>query len=107
MTYHEFWPHYLAAHTKPKTRFLHFIGTTLAIVCIGLAVALQNWWLMILAPIFGYGFSSVSHFTVEKNKPAAFGKPLWSLYSDFRMFFLWCSGHLAPELAKFRINPNN
>ncbi len=42
----------------------------------------------------------MGHFFVEKNKPASFKYPLWSLCSDFRMFYLWLSGKLDAELEK-------
>lgn len=100
VTYNEFWRHYLNVHTDPRTRLLHFVGTALAIVSLVLAAATPFWWFVALAPIFGFGFAWTGHFLVEKNEPAAFSRPLWSVASDFRMFFLWCTGRLESELRK-------
>ena len=99
-SYEEFWPFYLQEHARPQTRNLHYIGTALVIGIGLITVLMQNWLLLIAMPIAGYFFAWVSHAFVEKNKPATFTHPLWSLISDFRMFFLWISGRLGPELKK-------
>lgn len=99
-SYEEFWPFYLQEHARPQTRNLHYIGTALVIGIGLIALLMQNWLLLIAMPIAGYFFAWVSHAFVEKNKPATFSHPLWSLISDFRMFFLWISGRLGPELQK-------
>ena len=99
-TYEEFWPFYLQEHAHPRTRHLHYIGTALVIVIALVAISLQKWVWLFAMPVAGYFFAWVSHAFVERNRPATFTHPLWSLISDFRMFFLWISGRLGPELDR-------
>jgi len=104
-TYRDFWPYYLAEHSKPETRTLHYVGTGLALGILILSVATQSWWLLIAVPVAGYLFAWVGHFALEKNRPATFTYPFWSLFSDFRMFFVWLSGGLGRELERYGITP--
>lgn len=97
--YADFWLHYLREHAKPATRRLHYAGTALTFVALALAVTLNSWWFVAI-PLAGYGFAWGAHFGVEKNRPATFTYPLWSLASDYRMFFLWLSGRLGPHLRR-------
>ena len=91
-TFAEFYPFYLTEHNNPVSRLLHFIGTTLVFVLLFAAIYLGNFWLFIAIPIAGYGFAWVGHFFFEKNKPATFQYPLWSLASDFRLYFELLTG---------------
>ena len=99
-TYREFWPYYLREHARPLTRYSHYVGTALVFAIAGYAILSQNWIMLWAMPIAGYFFAWISHAFIERNKPATFTYPLWSLISDFRMFFLGVSGRLRPELQK-------
>ena len=96
----EFWPFYLREHSRPGTRALHFAGTGLVLLLAAAAAASGEWRLLAVLPAAGYGFAWLSHAVVERNRPATFTHPLWSLAADFRMFSLWISGRLDGELAK-------
>jgi hypothetical protein len=99
-TYEEFWPYYLKEHSNPNGRILHYLGTTLAIFALLLAVTEQQASYILVALVAGYGPAWAAHFFIEKNRPATFTYPFWSLYSDFRMYFAWLTGKLPKELEK-------
>jgi hypothetical protein len=82
----DFYPFYLSEHSRRGTRRLHFAGTLLVIGTLVYALATRRWSALALLPVFGYGFAWVAHFAVERNRPATFTHPLYSLVGDFRMF---------------------
>jgi hypothetical protein len=98
--YAEFWPYYLREHSNVNCRRLHFIGTSLALLSLFTAFIFMLPWLILLALVAGYGPAWIAHFFIEKNRPATFTYPFWSLYSDFRMYFYWLTGKLTGELKK-------
>ena len=99
-SYREFWPHYLREHANPRTRRLHYFGTGLATAALIGCIASRRWRLLPLVLIGGYGPAWVAHFFVERNRPATFIHPFWSLISDYRMAWSWLSGGLDRELDK-------
>jgi len=85
-TFAEFYPYYLAEHRHPVCRRLHFVGTALALGCLAAAAVSRNPWWLTGMPIAGYSFAWVGHFLFEKNRPATFAYPLYSLLADFVLF---------------------
>ncbi len=83
----EFYPFYLSEHSNTTCRVLHFIGTGLVFFTLFYAIITQRWLALIAIPFIGYGFAWVGHFFFEKNKPATFQYPGYSLASDFILFF--------------------
>jgi hypothetical protein len=101
----EFWPHYLREHSRPQTRALHYVGTSLAVALAVLALATGHWLAAALIPVAGYLFAWIGHFAIEKNRPATFTYPLWSLVADFRMWALWLTGRLGRDLRRAGVTP--
>lgn len=83
----EFYQFYLKEHSNTTSRILHFTGTGLVILLIPAALIFEKAWLLLLIPLVGYGFAWVGHFFFEKNKPATFQYPGYSLASDFILFW--------------------
>jgi len=96
----DFWPVYVRAHSKRGTRALHFAGSTLALVFLAAAVIDRNLWCVPIAIVVGYGLSWYGHLVIEKNRPATFGHPVWSLVSDYRMVFLMAVGKMDAEAER-------
>lgn len=82
----EFYPYYLSEHRNPTCRRLHFIGTALVVTFLLVAIVSGNAWWLIGMPVAGYSFAWVGHFFFEKNRPATFTHPLYSLLADFVLF---------------------
>jgi len=95
-----FYPFYLSQHSNKTCRLLHIIGTTILLAITITAIYHNKLMLLIFVPITGYGFAWVGHFFFEKNKPATFTYPLWSLASDFKMYFQVLSGTIALDTSK-------
>lgn len=81
-----FYPYYLTEHANLTCRRLHFAGSTLVLIFIGVAIFTRNPNWLFLALLSGYGFAWVGHFFFEHNRPATFKYPLYSFVSDWIMY---------------------
>ncbi len=99
-TFEEFWPFYVKEHSKKATRILHFVGTTAAMACVAGGLLTKRRWLLAVAPVVGYGPAWISHFFIEKNRPATFTYPAWSLKADFIMWGKMARGQMDAEVER-------
>ena len=99
-SFEEFWPFYVSQHSKRATRWLHFAGTGGAAAILAAAILRHRPETAALAPLVAYGLAWFSHAAIEKNTPATFSYPLWSLRADFRMFARMLAGRMDVEVAR-------
>ena len=85
-TFREFYPFYLSEHRNRTCRRLHFVGSSLGVVCLAAAIALRSLWFALLGILVGCAFAWVGHFFFERNRPATFRHPLYSFAGDWVMF---------------------
>jgi hypothetical protein len=99
-SFREFWPFYVREHLRPVTRALHFVGSTLVLALVAAAVVTGRPWLLLGAPVAGYGFAWLGHFGFEHNRPATFRHPLYSLLADWVMYGKILSGTMRAEVER-------
>ncbi len=85
-SFREFYRFYLSEHSNRNCRRMHFVGSSLVLATILFALVSGRLGWLWLAPLLGYGFAWVGHFAFEKNRPATFRHPLYSLIGDWVMF---------------------
>ncbi len=91
----EFYPYYLSEHRNRVCRRLHFAGSSGVLACLLLVVISGNAWWFLAALLCGYGAAWVGHFFFEKNRPATFRYPVWSLFGDWVMYKDMLTGRIA------------
>ena len=96
----EFWPYYVAEHSQPGTRALHYAGTIVGLTCAAVFVARGKWRWLPVAFVPGYAAAWAAHFLIEKNRPATFQHPLWSFLADQKMLALMLAGKMEAEVER-------
>jgi len=97
-----FWLEYVREHSHPLNRKLHMIGMSLALACLVAGIFKRRISLLLLVPVFGYGFAWCGHFFVEKNIPKSFSHPLFSLRASALLYWKTLSGEMEAEIERAR-----
>lgn len=99
-TFDEFWHHYLRDHTRSGTRMLHVLGTGLAALALVVALITVDPLIALAGTALGYLLAWTGHFLIERHQPVMVSHPAWAFLCDIRMFRLWITGRLQPELER-------
>jgi hypothetical protein len=99
-TFEEFWPFYVSQHRLQSTRAWHFVGTTLGLFCLAALLATGSTWLFPVGLASSYGCAWIGHVFFEKNRPATFTHPFYSLLGDLKMYALMWRGKMTGEAAR-------
>jgi hypothetical protein len=54
-------------------------------------------------PISAYAFAWFGHFVFERNLPATWSYPLYSLIADFQMYAYMCAGRMDREVKRMGV----
>jgi len=85
-SFEEFYPYYIDEHKNKYTKLLHFIGTWCFIFFIIAFLVTGEPKHIFFGFLSGYAWAWTGHFFIEKNKPATFYFPIYSLFGDWKMF---------------------
>ncbi len=94
-TFAEFYPAYLSEHSDRVCRELHFAGSTIALLCVTMALLTGSGWWLLAALASGYGFAWIGHFGFEKNQPVSFKHPFYSFLANWVMYWQMATGQIS------------
>ena len=94
MNFNEYYEYYLSLHQNKWCRRLHVLGQIVTVSFLLAVIKLKIWPLLFLVPFVVYPFAWSGHFFFEKNKPAAFSKPMWAKVCDWIMLKDWILGEI-------------
>jgi hypothetical protein len=80
-----FYQEYLTLHQNKTCRRLHLLGMAVALTVFAVVLCSSYWMWSVLAPVFVYPFAWTGHLVFEKNHPATWSNPWFSILADLRM----------------------
>ena len=85
-SFETFYAFYLKEHSNTTCRRLHFLGSTLSLICLAMLAITGKPQYFLYGLLCGFGCACIGHFVFEKNKPASFKRPLYSFMGDWVMY---------------------
>lgn len=95
----EYYEYYLTLHRHPLTKMFHVVGNLATVFYLFTVATLSMASIYFLAgllavPFIVYPFAWFSHLFIEKNKPAAWSRPIWAKMCDWVMIGELVTGNL-------------
>ena len=94
MTFTEFFPLYMQAHSKPATQKMHAAALVCALSFGAYCILSAKWSSIPIAFAIGYGMAWSGHLLFEKNSPLFFKHPILSFFGEFKLAYLVLTGKL-------------
>ena len=91
-SFEEFWPHYVALHTRRETRVAHAVATLSCLTLLVAAAVLRQPILAVAGPIVDYAIAQASHRMFEPNRTTPWQNQLWHTRAELRMLRLVITG---------------
>ncbi len=85
MSFSQYYQYYLTLHQNKVCRRLHVLGQLVTLMVLATIISFKTWILLPVVPFVVYPFAWSGHYFFEKNKPAAFSRPLWAKVCDWVM----------------------
>jgi len=85
MKFNEYYEYYLTLHQNKWTKRLHVAGQLATVLFVVVCISVQAWPALLITPFVVYPFAWIGHAYFEKNKPAAWSRPLWAKACDWIM----------------------
>ena len=104
-SFEAFWPHYVRLHQRPETHRWHAVATCSSLLFIGLGLALENPFLLVLGPLADFSIAQSSHRRFEKNRTLPWKNLLWHTRAELRMFRLVFTGRMQAEVLRWTETP--
>lgn len=99
MSFREFWPRYLRAHSNRANRLAHYCATALAFGAIAVSAVTGEAWIAPACILASYAIALTAHRMFERNHSLVFVNPVWGAVADLKMCWLALTDGLDRELA--------
>jgi hypothetical protein len=103
-TFEQFWPHYVAMHTRRETHLLHAAGTLACMASLTAAAWTRQPALVLLGPLLDYALAQASHRIFERNRTTPWAHHAWHTRAELRMLWLVLTGRMRAEVERVRLS---